>query len=201
MKRIIAEALGYGVIEAIDRVDADAVRGAVKFTVKPDSWDEVPLASMPFSVVSIIKGLPVVRGKPSPMDKNPEMARAAESSGYLCIVTVGAEAYLVDTQGYDYARYVAKISPKGRGKPKKSAPAEVADKNTIMKALDIVIRVQKANENAGQVVRDAVKEMTALGYDSSATDWLWDSNTSDMGKEYLVKLSKLIKSGAKSRNN
>jgi len=82
------------------------------FARKAESWDRwynllIPLASR--SVQKIAASLPVFKAEPTPCDDF-----RGERPQYHVAKTLDGRRFVVDTQGYNYARYIERLPSRSR---------------------------------------------------------------------------------------
>lgn len=211
LERVLQMSSGVveSVTEAIDRSGAEAIRKAVAdhWGHKETSWKDVP--ALPQAAFNAIKkyvaALPVV-GAPATPDKDfiPADWDQLKASSHLGLISGKRRDYIVDTQGYDYPRYIVSI-PKGysskmqrQAQPQPAAggmPLGMADEQTIKKATASVSKLKAAAQNMSVLAKQAVAELKAMGYDQDMTDMIWDGHTAELGIKHFDKLIDIISSG------
>lgn len=196
-------------VESASRPDADAIRkwAADKWGKKESRWADAPVVTSADvkPVAALIAKLPVVGGPPSPMDEfEPHFLEIIKANGNLAVVLGKRNAYLIDTQGYDYPRYLLAV-PRNLAKGSKASdvPPQAAgsSRESMKKAEAIVVALAQQADALTAATNAAFKQLKALGYDESA-DWIYDAWGGIQGadNQYAKKLIDFIQSGKTDRS-
>ena len=90
---------------------------SVKWARKPATWSEAYAGKLRYSkgTIAALSKLQVIAAPPSPSDTvtvYTPYGRTSNSPEQYYIAMVGTRAFLVNNEGYDYARYAAWIPPR-----------------------------------------------------------------------------------------
>jgi hypothetical protein len=90
------------------RQEIESALAAVEFGRKPMNWNEVDTVEPSVGLTLVVDSLPRFEEQEI-LPKGLEGRFKGEMPQYFLIIGNDKHTYLVDTQGYDYARYVARI--------------------------------------------------------------------------------------------